>query len=95
MPAVGKSSARAGKAGSGCAKLPCMLISVLAALAVAAYFAATVLVAQPALGSRVLPRPLGLGVAAVAVLAHGASGFVTKPLDPDALVDAVEGQVAA
>ncbi|TIX80404.1 MAG: response regulator, partial [Mesorhizobium sp.] len=30
-----------------------------------------------------------------AVLAHGASGFVTKPLDPDALVDAVEGQVAA
>ncbi|SFP64091.1 PAS domain S-box-containing protein [Mesorhizobium sp. NFR06] len=30
-----------------------------------------------------------------AVLAHGASGFVTKPLDPDALVQAVEGQVAA
>jgi len=30
-----------------------------------------------------------------AVLAHGASGFVTKPLDPDALVTAVEGQVAA
>ncbi|TPN55138.1 MULTISPECIES: PAS domain-containing hybrid sensor histidine kinase/response regulator [unclassified Mesorhizobium] len=30
-----------------------------------------------------------------AVLAHGASGFVTKPLDPDALVNAVEGQVAA
>ncbi|TPJ61865.1 PAS domain-containing hybrid sensor histidine kinase/response regulator [Mesorhizobium sp. B2-6-1] len=30
-----------------------------------------------------------------AVLAHGASGFVTKPLDPDALVDAIEGQVAA
>ncbi|PDQ20523.1 hybrid sensor histidine kinase/response regulator [Mesorhizobium sanjuanii] len=30
-----------------------------------------------------------------AVLAHGASGFVTKPLDPDALVHAVEGQVAA
>ncbi|TGV14725.1 PAS domain-containing sensor histidine kinase [Mesorhizobium sp. M8A.F.Ca.ET.173.01.1.1] len=30
-----------------------------------------------------------------AVLAHGASGFVTKPLDPDALVSAVEGQVAA
>ncbi len=29
------------------------------------------------------------------VLAHGASGFVTKPLDPDALVSAVEGQVAA
>ncbi|TGQ33979.1 MULTISPECIES: PAS domain-containing hybrid sensor histidine kinase/response regulator [unclassified Mesorhizobium] len=29
------------------------------------------------------------------VLAHGASGFVTKPLDPDALVHAVEGQVAA
>ena len=28
-----------------------------------------------------------------AVLAHGASGFVTKPLDPDALVHAVEGQV--
>ena len=27
------------------------------------------------------------------VLAHGASGFVTKPLDPDALVHAVEGQV--
>jgi CheY-like chemotaxis protein len=24
------------------------------------------------------------------VLAHGASGFVTKPLDPDALVHAVE-----
>ncbi|MEP6564966.1 MAG: response regulator [Mesorhizobium sp.] len=30
-----------------------------------------------------------------AVLAHGASGFVTKPLDPDALVHAVEGQVIA
>ena len=30
-----------------------------------------------------------------AVLAHGASGFVTKPLDPEALVNAVEGQVAA
>ncbi|UCI30033.1 PAS domain-containing hybrid sensor histidine kinase/response regulator [Mesorhizobium sp. B4-1-4] len=30
-----------------------------------------------------------------AVLAHGASGFVTKPLDPDALVTAVESQVAA
>lgn len=30
-----------------------------------------------------------------AVLAHGASGFVTKPLDPDALVHAVEGQVVA
>ncbi|MER8924638.1 response regulator [Mesorhizobium sp. M0859] len=30
-----------------------------------------------------------------AVLAHGASGFVTKPLDPDALVHAVEGQAAA
>ncbi|BCM21716.1 PAS domain-containing sensor histidine kinase [Mesorhizobium sp. J8] len=30
-----------------------------------------------------------------AVLAHGASGFVTKPLDPEALVQAVEGQVAA
>ena len=30
-----------------------------------------------------------------AVLAHGASGFVTKPLDPDALVQAVEAQVAA
>ncbi|MGX5840004.1 response regulator [Mesorhizobium sp. ArgA1] len=29
------------------------------------------------------------------VLAHGASGFVTKPLDPEALVHAVEGQVAA
>jgi CheY-like chemotaxis protein len=29
------------------------------------------------------------------VLAHGASGFVTKPLDPDALVHAVEGHVAA
>ncbi|MDG4881065.1 PAS domain-containing sensor histidine kinase [Mesorhizobium sp. WSM4884] len=29
------------------------------------------------------------------VLAHGASGFVTKPLDPDALVQAVEGQAAA
>lgn len=30
-----------------------------------------------------------------AVLAHGASGFVTKPLDPDALVHAVETQAAA
>jgi PAS domain S-box-containing protein len=30
-----------------------------------------------------------------AVLAHGATGFVTKPLDPDALVATVEGQVAA
>jgi CheY-like chemotaxis protein len=30
-----------------------------------------------------------------AVLAHGASGFVTKPLDPEALVNAVEQQVAA
>lgn len=29
------------------------------------------------------------------VLAHGASGFVTKPLDPDALVHAVEEQAAA
>jgi PAS domain S-box-containing protein len=29
------------------------------------------------------------------VLAHGASGFVTKPLDPDVLVHAVEEQVAA
>jgi PAS domain S-box-containing protein len=29
------------------------------------------------------------------VLAHGASGFVTKPLDPDALVRAVEEQAAA
>ncbi|AZO45365.1 PAS domain-containing sensor histidine kinase [Mesorhizobium sp. M7D.F.Ca.US.005.01.1.1] len=29
------------------------------------------------------------------VLAHGASGFVTKPLDPQALVNAVEGQVVA
>ena len=30
-----------------------------------------------------------------AVLAHGASGFVTKPLDPQALVHAVESQAAA
>lgn len=30
-----------------------------------------------------------------AVLAHGASGFVTKPLDPQALIHAVEGQAAA
>jgi CheY-like chemotaxis protein len=30
-----------------------------------------------------------------AVLAHGASGFVTKPLDPDALVHAVQEQAAA
>ncbi|MGD9914931.1 MAG: ATP-binding protein [Rhizobiaceae bacterium] len=30
-----------------------------------------------------------------AVLAHGASGFVTKPLDPDTLVHAVEAQAAA
>jgi PAS domain S-box-containing protein len=30
-----------------------------------------------------------------AVLAHGASGFVTKPLDPHALIQAVEEQVAA
>ncbi len=30
-----------------------------------------------------------------AVLAHGASGFVTKPLDPDALVRAVQEQAAA
>jgi PAS domain S-box-containing protein len=30
-----------------------------------------------------------------AVLAHGASGFVTKPLDPDALVRSVEEQAAA
>ena len=30
-----------------------------------------------------------------AVLAHGASGFVTKPLDPQALVHAVESQIAA
>jgi CheY-like chemotaxis protein len=29
------------------------------------------------------------------VLAHGASGFVTKPLDPDQLVRAVEEQAAA
>lgn len=49
-----------------------MLIHVLAALAVLAYLAATVLVAQPALGAKALPRPLGLGTAAIAVLAHGA-----------------------
>ena len=30
-----------------------------------------------------------------AVLAHGASGFVTKPLDPEALVHAVEEHGAA
>lgn len=30
-----------------------------------------------------------------AVLAHGASGFVSKPLDPDELVTAVEAQAAA
>jgi CheY-like chemotaxis protein len=30
-----------------------------------------------------------------AVLAHGASGFLTKPIDPEALVLAVEQQVAA
>jgi PAS domain S-box-containing protein len=30
-----------------------------------------------------------------AVLAHGASGFVTKPLDPETLVHAVEAQAAA
>jgi CheY-like chemotaxis protein len=30
-----------------------------------------------------------------AVLAHGASGFLTKPIDPGALVLAVEQQVAA
>ena len=30
-----------------------------------------------------------------AVLAHGASGFVTKPLDPEALVHAVEERGAA
>lgn len=30
-----------------------------------------------------------------AVLAHGATGFVTKPLDPEALVQAVQEQVAA
>ncbi len=29
------------------------------------------------------------------VLAHGASGFVTKPLDPAKLVEAIEGQAAA
>ena len=29
------------------------------------------------------------------VLAHGASGFITKPVDPRLLVDAVEGQSAA
>jgi PAS domain S-box-containing protein len=30
-----------------------------------------------------------------AVLAHGASGFVTKPLDPQALVDAIQEQLTA
>ena len=30
-----------------------------------------------------------------AVLAHGASGFVTKPLNPDALIHALREQVAA
>jgi CheY-like chemotaxis protein len=30
-----------------------------------------------------------------AVLAHGASGFVTKPLDPQALVDAIQEQITA
>jgi CheY-like chemotaxis protein len=29
------------------------------------------------------------------VLAHGATGFVTKPLDPQALLEAVQHQVAA
>jgi CheY-like chemotaxis protein len=29
------------------------------------------------------------------VLAHGATGFVTKPLDPHALLEAVHHQVAA
>ncbi|MGO4843275.1 response regulator, partial [Rhizobiaceae sp. 2RAB30] len=29
------------------------------------------------------------------VLAHGASGFVVKPLDPAALIRAVEGQASA
>jgi DNA-binding NarL/FixJ family response regulator len=29
-----------------------------------------------------------------AVLAHGATGFVTKPLDPEMLVQAVQEQVA-
>jgi CheY-like chemotaxis protein len=30
-----------------------------------------------------------------AVLAHGASGFVTKPIDPEALVRTVEERAAA
>ena len=29
------------------------------------------------------------------VLAHGASGFVTKPVDPAKLIEAIEGQAAA
>jgi CheY-like chemotaxis protein len=29
------------------------------------------------------------------VLAHGANGFLTKPLDPQALVAAVQEQVSA
>jgi len=29
------------------------------------------------------------------VLAHGATGFVTKPIDPDKLIDAIEAQAAA
>ena len=37
-------------------------------------------------------RPTARKRPAITVLAHGASGFVTKPLDPDALVRAVEEQ---
>jgi ABC-type uncharacterized transport system permease subunit len=47
-----------------------MLISVLAAVAVAAYLAATLLIAVPVLRGTRLPRPLGVAVAAVGVLAH-------------------------
>ncbi len=47
-----------------------MLISVLAAVAVAAYLAATLLVAVPTLRGTRLPRSLGVAVAAAGVLAH-------------------------
>lgn len=47
-----------------------MLISVLATVAVAAYLAATLLLAVPALRGTRLPRRPGLAVAALGVLAH-------------------------
>ncbi len=52
-----------------------MLISVLSALAVALYIAAALALALPLVNRPSLPRGAGLGLAATAVVAHGAVVF--------------------